>query len=232
MVIFLPKWLASYENGYLLTKMVIFLQKWLSSYENAYLLAKMVIFLRKWLSSYENFYLLTKMVIFLRKWLSSYENGYLLTKKVKHRGIVKVRPFTTVKVSCLQDHVKPTIRDVNTQQIILHLGTNDLQTEQTARQITKSVIDLSKSLKKNEKMIAISGIVPRLDELNNKAVEVNSCLELMCSQRGLPYISHRENIDTNKHLNGRNLHLNSYGFRVWQEIFQFFCPGLININLR
>ena len=177
MVTFLRKWLSSYKNGYLLAKMVIFLRKCLSSCKNGYLLTKMVIFLRKFLSSYKN-------VIFLRKWLSSYENGYLLTKKVKHRGIVKVRPFTTVKVSCLQDHFKPTIRDVNPQQIILQLGTNDLQTEQTVRQITKSIIDLSISLKKNEKMIAVSGIVPRLDELNNKAAEVNSRLELMCRQRG------------------------------------------------
>ena len=36
-------------------------------------------------------------------------NVYLLTKKIKHRGIVKARPFFTAKVSCMQDHVKPTI---------------------------------------------------------------------------------------------------------------------------
>ena len=40
-------------------------------------------------------------------------NGYLYTKKVKHKGIVKVQPFTTAKVSYMQDHVKPTIRDIN-----------------------------------------------------------------------------------------------------------------------
>ena len=28
-------------------------------------------------------------------------NGYLLTEKNKHRGTVKVRPFTTAKVSCI-----------------------------------------------------------------------------------------------------------------------------------
>ena len=66
-------------------------------------------------------------------------NGYLLTKKIKHKGIVKVRPFTTAKVSCMQDHVKPTIRDINPQQIILHVGTNDLKTERTASQIAKSI---------------------------------------------------------------------------------------------
>ena len=40
-------------------------------------------------------------------------NGYHLMKKIKRRGIVKVRLFTTAKVSCKQDHVKPTIRDIN-----------------------------------------------------------------------------------------------------------------------
>ena len=55
-------------------------------------------------------------------------NGYLLTKKIKHNVVVKVRTFTTAKVSCMQDHVKPTIRDINPQQIILHVGTNDLKT--------------------------------------------------------------------------------------------------------
>ena len=68
-------------------------------------------------------------------------------------------------------------------------------------------------------MTAVSGIVPRLDELNNKAPEVNNHLEFMCKQRGLPYISHYETIDSNKHLNESNLHLNSYGIRVFAENF-------------
>ena len=106
-------------------------------------------------------------------------NGYLLKKTIKQRGIVKVPPFTTAKVSCMQDHVKPTIRDINPQQVILHVGTNNLKTERTASQIAKSIIDLSISLMKNENMIAVSDIVPRLDELNNKAMEVNNHLKLM-----------------------------------------------------
>ena len=56
-------------------------------------------------------------------------NGYLLMKKIKHKVVVKVRTFTIAKVGCMQDHVKPTIRDVNPQQIILHVAINDLKTE-------------------------------------------------------------------------------------------------------
>ena len=48
-------------------------------------------------------------------------------------------------------------------------------------------------------MKAVSGIVSRLDELNNKATEVNTCLELMWKQRGLRFISHCQTIDPNKH---------------------------------
>ena len=158
-------------------------------------------------------------------------NGYLLTKKIKHRGIVEVRPFATAKGSCMQDHVKPIIRDINPQQIILHVGTNDLKTKRTASQIAESIIDLSISLKKNGNMVAVSGIVPRLDELNNKAAEVNNRLELMCKQRDLPYISHCETIYPNRHLNESNLHLNSYGIRAFAENFSNFCPSLIDINL-
>ena len=91
------------------------------------------------------------------------------------------------------------------------------KSERTASQIAKSKIDLSISLKKNENMIAVSGIVTRLDELNNKEAEVNNRLELMPKQRGLPYISHCETIDPDKHLNESNLHLNSYGIRVFAE---------------
>ena len=57
------------------------------------------------------------------------------------------------------------------------------------------------------------------DVLNSKAAEVNIRLELVGKQRGLPHISHCETIDLNKHLNESNLHLNSYGIRVFAETF-------------
>ena len=45
------------------------------------------------------------------------------------------------------DHVKPTLRDDKPDHIILHVGTNDLRTEKTGNQITKSIMDLTTSLK-------------------------------------------------------------------------------------
>ena len=74
-------------------------------------------------------------------------NGYFLTKKVRHKYLIKVQSFSFAKVSCMVDHVKPTLRDDKPDHIILHVGTNDLRTEKTGNQITKSIMDLTTSLK-------------------------------------------------------------------------------------
>ena len=74
-------------------------------------------------------------------------------------------------------------------------------------------------------MIAVSGIVASLDELNNKAAKVNNRLELMGKQRRSPYISHCETIDPNKHLNESNLRLNPYGIGVFTENISFFVSN-------
>ena len=71
-------------------------------------------------------------------------------------------------------------------------------------------------------MIAVSGIVPRLGELNNKTRKVNNRLELTCKQIGLPYTSHCETNGPNKRLNESNPHLNTYGVRVFAENFSVF----------
>ena len=56
-------------------------------------------------------------------------NGFLLTRNLNHKCLVKVRSFPRAKVRSLHDFVKPTIRDFNPNQIILYVGTNDLNSE-------------------------------------------------------------------------------------------------------
>ena len=85
----------------------------------------------------------------------------------------------------MTDHVKPTLREINLDHIVLHAGTNDLRTENTASQIAKATKDLVTSLKNNGNTVSVSGIVPRLDELNNKANEVDRRLVLMCKERNI-----------------------------------------------
>ena len=166
------------------------------------------------------------MFIFLATASLKKVNGYLLTRKTKHKHLVKVRSFLGAKISCMTDHVKPTLRDINPDHIILHAGTNDFRAESTASQIAKATIDLATSLKNDDNTVTVSGIVPRLDDLNNKAIEVNRRLVLMCKERNISFLSHDESIDPSKYLNEGKLHLNSSGIKTFAEKFSRFLVKL------
>ena len=65
-------------------------------------------------------------------------NGFYLTKNIKHKYVVKVRPFSSAKTGCMRDHAKPTIRETNPEHFILHVGTNDVKSGKSASQIVNS----------------------------------------------------------------------------------------------
>ena len=50
---------------------------------------------------------------------------------------------------------------LNSDHVVLHAGTSDLRTENTASQIAKATIDLATSLKNNDNTVSLSSIVPR-----------------------------------------------------------------------
>ena len=112
-----------------------------------------------------------------------------LTRKIKHKHLVKLRSFSGAKISCMTDHVKPTLRDINPDHIVLHACTNNLRAQNTASQIAKATIDLATSQKNNDNTVNVYGIVPRLDDVNNKANEVNRRLVLMCKERNISFFS-------------------------------------------
>ena len=149
-------------------------------------------------------------------------NGYLLTKKVGHKDLAEGRSFLDTKISCMTDHVKPTLRNINPDHIVLHAGTNDFRTKNTARQIAKSTIDLAISLKNDGNTVTVSGIVRRFEELKNKANEVNRRLVLMCKERNISFLSHDKGIDRSKHLNESKLHLNSNDIKIFADNFSRF----------
>ena len=68
----------------------------------------------------------------------------------------------------------------------------------------------------------MSGIVPRFDNLNNKATGVNNHFVLMCAERNISFISHSETIDSSKHINESKLHLNFNGVKAFAENFSAF----------
>ena len=117
----------------------------------------------------------------------------------------------------MHDHAKPTVQDFDLDHIILHCGTNDLNSGRTSSQI----IDLALSLKSDKNRISISLLTPRSDKLNNKASEVNNRLINMCSHRNIAYIDHSSSIQQN-HINESKVHLNRYGTIVFVNTFSKF----------
>ena len=93
-------------------------------------------------------------------------------------GIVVVKHFSGVKTKDMNSYVIPTVEQ-KPDNIILLKGANNLKTIDTPEGITMGVINLTMTCKTDTNTVFISGIVPRSDNLNEKASKVNSTLNLM-----------------------------------------------------
>ena len=62
------------------------------------------------------------------------------------------------------DYVKPCIRENYPDHVIIHVGTNELDSERQADMIAKSIIDVAKGIRTNIATVSISGIVPWIDK--------------------------------------------------------------------
>ena len=100
---------------------------------------------------------------------------------------------------------------------MFYIQTNDLRRENATSQLARATIDLATSLKNDDNTATVSGIVARLDNLNNKVNEVNHHLVLMFKERNISFLSHDESIDPSKYLNESKLHLNSNGIKIFTD---------------
>ena len=148
-------------------------------------------------------------------------DGYLLTNSIKHKYLVKVRPFLAAKDVDMFDYIKPIQRDFDPDAYILHIGTNDLTTDKKPDEICSEISQLIKVLKTNKNKIVISTIVPRGDACNTKVEKVNSLLKEFCENNGIDLILH-VNIIVKRHLNKGKLHLNDTGISRFVRNFRDF----------
>ena len=73
----------------------------------------------------------------------------------RHKSIIKVRQFSGGQTSCMKDDIKP-ISEKNPKHIVLHIGTNDLNSSKTPTEIGVERVDLANSFKTNNNNISIS----------------------------------------------------------------------------
>ena len=115
---------------------------------------------------------------------SMVKHAWEIPNQLEKKHKVYVRSFSSAKVKCMKGYIKPCIREEQPDHVILHVGTNNISSEQNAERIGKSIVDLAKLSVKDHCPVSISNIVPRNDKWNNKAQEVNSFLKNMCTNTG------------------------------------------------
>ena len=158
-------------------------------------------------------------VIILGDSMVKHINGWKISKRLQSDCKVYVKQFSGARTKCMKDYMKPSLRE-NPDHFILHVGTNDLNTERSPELIAKSIVGLAKTLKGNSCDVSVSDIIVRTDNsnLNEKRFEVNAHLTEMFKERKLNLINHLKKIKPN-HLNRGKLHLNQKGSKVLGDAF-------------
>ena len=99
-------------------------------------------------------------------------------------------------------------------QLIIHVGTNDLRSSQDPETIAKNIIiDFAKNSATNKNEILVSSIVRRRDNLNGKGCQVNNILQKLCVENDFAYVNH----DIIKPRGG--VHLTTAGSKILTENF-------------
>ena len=104
----------------------------------------------------------------------------------------------------MKDNAKPCIRENDPDHVILHVGTNEQNSELLPERIAKSIVDVAENIKSEKRSASISSVVPRNDDLNNKVSEVNKELSRMRKKEKLPFLEH-------SNINKSRIHLNRNG---------------------
>ena len=122
-----------------------------------------------------------------------------------------------LRVRCMKDYLKLSLRK-NPDHFVLHVGTNDLDSDRSPNLITKSIVDVAPSLKTDKRDVTISNIITRNDRFMAKANVVNKCLTELCFERNFLLTDHSKILKL-QHLNGSKLHLNKRGTPTLQNTF-------------
>ena len=87
----------------------------------------------------------------------------------------------------MEFYIIPT-HEQNPETIIIHSGTNDLKSDSSPEEIARDIINLATSCKTQVNKVVLASIVPRYDNLNEKATRVNKCLKEKIKARNIYFI--------------------------------------------
>ena len=141
--------------------------------------------------------------------------GKDLGKAVGHRVIVK--PFSGATTMAMNHYLKPNL-EYSPNEVILHIGTNDLKTKEP-KAVAESIVDLARQIEGTcDTTVTLSELVCRKDKLDQAVKTANKHLKKFCHQNGWKLI-HHENI-SHSGLNKGGLHLNFKGNEQFYNNFK------------
>ena len=135
--------------------------------------------------------------------------GHLLSTKKEN---VVVKTFSGATTQHMYDYVKPTL-EMEPDQLIIHVGTNDLKKCDDNKEVAKNIIDLALHChEKGNLPVVISSLTYRDDKFKDRIGQINDELKISCEQRNIGFI---DNSNVKKfHLNRSKLHLNAKGSSI------------------
>mgnify|MGYP001794596732 CR=1 FL=1 len=144
-----------------------------------------------------------------------YINGW---KICRNHSTTYVKSFSGATVNDMSHYIKPSVGR-KPDEIILHVGTNDIKFKE-AREIAEKIVDLGREIQDEspDTKVTISSIIERSDDsLNVKIREVNKIIAKFAKQNHWSLLSNA-NI-TKEQLNSSGLHLNPEGTKILASNF-------------
>ena len=141
--------------------------------------------------------------------------GHLLSTK---KETVVVKTFSGATIQQMYDYVNPTL-EMEPDQIVIHVGTNNLKKCEDNQEVAKDIIDLALHChQKNSVPIVVSSLTHRDDKYKDRIGPINEELKISCEERNIGFI---DNSNINKyHLNRSKLHLNAKGSAILAKNFK------------
>ena len=113
-------------------------------------------------------------------------NGWEMTKRIQSDCKIYVKSFSGATVSCMEDYMKPSIKN-SPDHFILHVGTNDLYSENSSMEMAESITNKAFRLKNEMHDVGVSIIVLRTHDkkLNEKGMQVNLHLKELSKEKNI-----------------------------------------------
>ena len=93
------------------------------------------------------------------------------------RSVVSVRSISGVTIKAMKHHVMGYLEDESPDTILLHHGTNDVRSEESAEKIASNIINVALSAKNKKNTVYVSELTVRNDKYYRKGKEVNVILK-------------------------------------------------------